>query len=466
MLVGLHIPLFLLSFEFSDARENIEEPILPLVGLEVVAGLCFLITIGKLQSIQPRKGVLAWIISIGAALRLLMWPSAPILEDDYYRYLWDGGVLAHGSNPYVHAPKEFHADAPGYDGLPANLQRLAEDSGTIVERINHPHLRSVYPPVAQAAFALAHWIYPWSLMAWKLVLLVFDLATLLLLLRLLKSLELPSWAIAVYWWNPLLIKEIYNSGHLDVIALPFVLGAVISANRKRFYIMAVLLALSVGAKIWPIILLPLFLRSTSPGNLKRFGVLTLFTLLTSAIFWPVLSAGFDDNSGFFAYGKTWEMNDALFTLITWGVRFILGGRGEDPDPAQVSLIVRIAAATLVLAWIGRILWRQIDDPADLCRRCLSILAVAFFLSPTQFPWYSLWMLPFLVVSPRLSLMSLTVFLPFYYLRFHLQARGNAELFDAGIVWFEFLPVLGSIAVEWLAERRRLKISGSFMKGVA
>ncbi len=48
--------------------------------------------------------------------------------------------------------------------------------------MNHSYLRSIYPPVAQAAFALAHWIGPWEVSAWRLVLLLFDTMTLGLLI--------------------------------------------------------------------------------------------------------------------------------------------------------------------------------------------------------------------------------------------------------------------------------------------
>ena len=53
--------------------------------------------------------------------------------------------------------------------LPAGLDELLHEAGVILERINYPGLTTVYPPVAQAAFALAYWLKPWSLDAWRLV---------------------------------------------------------------------------------------------------------------------------------------------------------------------------------------------------------------------------------------------------------------------------------------------------------
>ena len=50
---------------------------------------------------------------------------------------------------------------------------------------------------------------------------------------------------------------------------------------------------------------------------------------------------------------------------------------------------------MVCAWIGRLLRKKIDDGADLCNRCLLLMAAVFLLSPTQFPWYYIWLIPFL-----------------------------------------------------------------------
>ncbi|RMF61844.1 MAG: hypothetical protein D6748_00750, partial [Calditrichaeota bacterium] len=47
------------------------------------------------------------ILLLGLVVRVLMFFSSPILEDDYYRYLWDGAVSANGFNPYQYSPAEI-----------------------------------------------------------------------------------------------------------------------------------------------------------------------------------------------------------------------------------------------------------------------------------------------------------------------------------------------------------------------
>jgi hypothetical protein len=82
------------------------------------------------------------------------------------------------------------------------------------------------------------------------------------------------------------------------------------------------------------------------------------------------------------------------------------------------------------------------------------MSAFFLLSPTQFPWYYLWLVPFLALSPRASMLSLTATLPLYYLRFHFEYRGNVAPFDNGIVWLEFAPAF--ILLLWEGRRSLLR----------
>ena len=82
----------------------------------------------------------------------------------------------------------------------------------------------------------------------------------------------PGWAVA-YGWSPLVLKECANSGHLDSIAVFLTVAAAYSlvhavspgrptgAPRAYRYVTAcgVWLGLGVGAKLYPIVLAPLFL---------------------------------------------------------------------------------------------------------------------------------------------------------------------------------------------------------------
>lgn len=452
LLVGLLAGVALISPRFEYGSDMVDRPILPLVALLVIAGAVYLLVAARTAVAHPgRSGkvLLCWVLAVGLAMRVAMLLSAPILEDDFYRYLWDGAVVADGGNPYEHAPGDMRSDVGGGDS--GRLKQLANESGVVNERINHPQLRTIYPPVAQGTFAVAHRMKPWSLGAWRLLLLGIDVATVLLLVVLVRELKLPVLCIAVYWWNPLLVKEAFNSGHMDLVAIPFVLAALLLAVRRRPHWAALLLAVATGVKLWPMLLLPVVLRPIFGDARRVVSVALTYSLATGLVLAPMLTAGLDGDAGLIAYGQRWEMNDALFMALAWLVRLPLGAAGLE---RYGPLVARSLAFLLLAAIVARLLWRPVENGRDLCRRATLIVAAAFLLSPTQFPWYYLALVPLLALHGRLSLLLLTALLPLYYLRFYFSARGNVALFDHWVVWLEYVPVWALILYEMAAARRR------------
>ncbi len=426
-------------------------PVLPLVSLELIAGIIYLWPAMGLAGHSAGGTSLLWIITVGSILRLMMLPSTPILEDDYYRYLWDGGVVAAGENPYRYPPEDILAPSDYNAKVPPSLDRLALESGPILERINHPRLRTIYPPVAQAAFALAHLISPWSILSWRLILTILDMLTFGLLIMILHRIKRPLALSAVYWWNPLLIKEIYNSCHMDVIVLPLILLAVLLAARRRYSWSAATLALATAVKIWPVVLLPLLLRPVLRDRRQLATALLTFFLPLFLLFMPVLQAGMARASGFAAYGEYWEMNDALFMLFSWLVQPLTRAIGV--TVGREGLVTRFMVSGLLVAWTIKITFREgALDLSELCRRALLVISALFLLSPTQFPWYYVWVAPFLAIYPRRSLLLLNILLPIYYLRFHFQVLGRVDTFDTGVVWLEYVPVWILLFLEWRSGR--------------
>lgn len=424
--------------------------IIPLVLLMTAAGSVYLVAMLLLKDFLLHKGQLAWIILLGLFLRLSMFGSTPILEDDFYRYMWDGAVLAHGFNPYRHAPQEvLHGKSAQ---VPTGLRQLAEEGGHVLEKMNYPRLRTIYPPVAQAAFALAYVISPWSLTGWRIILLLLDGLTLYLLSLLLRAIGLPLTGLAIYWWNPLLVKEIYNSGHMEMILLPFLVAALLFTVRQRVIPASVSLGCAVGTKFWPVLLVPVVWRPLLRDPKRLIPALFMFVGISTAMFLPLLLTGLDSRSGLAAYSKYWEMNDALFMVILWAVRFGMdlfhAGMGGAQGITRMMIAALLLCSTL---WIVR---RPDNAPKETCRRFLVVTSALFLFSPTQFPWYYLWVLPFLSILPRLSLLLLTPLLSLYYLRYFLQAKGVVHIHDNGIVWVEFAPVWFLLIWEWASERRR------------
>jgi len=438
LLLALHAALLWISHEFPYGRPVLERPTGWLVALLMCAGAVYLFAVLLLKRLSCAGARWWWgMLGAGLLMRLLMLASTPMLETDYFRYLWDGAVVAHGHNPYRHAPATVLAgDAP------EALHALARESGGVLNRVNHPDLRTIYPPVAQCAFALAHQVKPWEITGLRLVWLLCDTVTLLLLIALLRALALPRAAVLIYWWNPLLIKEAYNSAHMELLLLPFVTGAVLLAVRGRLVWAAGALALGAGVKLWPLLLLPVLLRQRGFRWQRAAVAAGVFAACSALLVLPLLLSALGAASGLHAYAEHWQMNDSLYKLIHLAAAGIA--------PAHAHFLARGVVALLLLAWMAWLCRKPTLAGRETAVRALWVIAALFLLSPTQFPWYWLWLLPLLAVQPSPGLLVLTATLPLYYLRFPMRELGLTSWFDHGVVWLQFLPAL--LLLAWEARR--------------
>lgn len=440
-LLALTIVFTLLSPLFGYSYQVVDMPVFWLAFGLCGAGALYLIlpwTIRASQSLKPglAKSLLWAMLAAGLAMRLILFASEPALEDDFQRYLWDGAVTAQGLNPYAKSPEAAKAADPQL--MP--LGRLALESGQVLGRINHPDLRTIYPPVAQGAFALVHKLSPWSLNAWRGLILALDMISIALLLLLLRDLgRSPLWA-ALYWWNPIVLKELFNSAHMDALLAPLILGALLLAIRKRPIAATACLTFAAGVKIWPLILLPLIWREILDRPKILIAAISLTAIACALFAWPVLTAGFDASSGFAAYASEWKTNSALFPQLELLARFILDAAGL--DAIKPGLLARAGVVSVLAAVIILQCRTTAGSAQDMARKFLIVTAALFLLSPAQFPWYYLWTLPLLACFPVPGLLALSATLPLYYTSFYFITHQSYEIFSQQIVWLIWLPVWG------------------------
>jgi len=426
-------------------------PIRTFVAVSMLAGLFYLACVHLiLKKNLSRDWVLA-LISVGFVMRLVSFFSNPILEDDFYRYLWDGGVTASGHNPYQYIPDDvFYFHEPM--AVPSELVTLADESGNVAVRVNHSDLGTIYPPVAQGAFATAYLISPWNTMAWRAVLFFCDVTVVFLLFRLLMNAGLSPQYLGIYLLNPLVIKETYNSLHMDLLVIPFLLFAILRITSNGHVRAGFAVAAAIGCKLWPLILVPTLYRHRPP-SFKKLVMVTVCSAIVLILWaWPMLAAvQSGSSSGFFAYGDRWEMNDALFMVFDWIIQTVSGPLGASKN--NTDWMVRVTIALLLIAWT---LWHcrtESKTIPDLANRWVLIIGALFLLSPTQFPWYFIWVLPFLTLAPRYSFLVLTAMLPMYYLKFYYNAVGDVDFFHNRLVWLEYAPTFGLILWEFFQYRK-------------
>ena len=178
LFVAYSIYLLVESTDLAKINNPSTDQIVTLVSFKVILGVYFFISVINIKKIINTKPWLPLIVLAGLISRVILIPSTPVLEDDYYRYMWDGAVTANGINPFKYSPLEVEKDSIH---IPEELVHLKNESGKIFENINHRHIRTIYPMLAQFTFAAAYFISPWQTWSWKLILLLFDLLLLIVL---------------------------------------------------------------------------------------------------------------------------------------------------------------------------------------------------------------------------------------------------------------------------------------------
>lgn len=452
LLLALFSIIAYLSRSFIYGSDMLGRPIIPFVIIAIISGIVFLIAAARIHRLPDNTRFLITLFLVGLSLRAIMFVSNPILEDDYYRYLWEGGMVANGYSPYAWAPD----DADFYQSntrAPTELVALAQECGEIHDRVNHSALSTVYPPVAQSTFALSHIIAPWSLTGWRAFLLMIDCATFGFILLILKKIERPLAQSVIYWWNPILIKETFNSAHMDVVIILFITLAILLLIHNRLTLAGIALAFATATKLWPVILTPFFLRHARALKPERTRALILSAIALLLLMSPLLlSFPPKAHSGFLAYGERWEMNDALFMAIQKATE--LATSAISITATQQAQLARLTVALILLLWIYKLQRRDHTNVSDFLNHLVLATGLLFMLSPTQFPWYYIWMLPLLALSPRPSYLILTAFLPLYYLRFHFAALNQADTFHHIMVWIEFTPSILLLSYEHIRFRLR------------
>lgn len=450
----------LLSAHFVFGEGHAERPVFAFLILWWTLWLAFaggIVLLGR-----GRRPPLWFLVSVGIGARLLLLPSQLIQENDVYRYVLDGQVVLHGENPYRFSPLVVESLAS--ESLRRSLQQ--PPARQVLERIGYPEIPTVYPPVAQMFFAAGTFLSGWNWMGQRWVFLAVDLLTMALLLYLLRRLTHdPGWVL-LYAWNPLVLKEVSNSAHLDVLVAFFLTALLLCLARIEesepgssqkenarsqdppvgWTIGAgCSLGLAVLSKLYPVVLAPacfLYLQTRthrsrsdrgpsltgtnrissglrmaglSPPSRSQWMFVGSFLITIVAGYLPFLTLAPDRLTiGLAAYATEWQMNEGAFGLLAW----------VTAEPRLLLALLIAATACLVP------LVNSARSLMQLAANLQLILLVWFLLIPAPFPWYALPLTALLVfrANPGVSLatVTLSVAASLYYCSFLPEYRGYAE----------------------------------------
>ena len=142
----------------------------------VFSSIIYLFTVILIYKTKIKLQQILSAVVIVFIFKLLALPIEPIGSDDYFRYLWDGKVLVNEINPFQYPP---NSEVLNY--LHSNL---------LPSEVTYPHIKTIYFPLSQAAFALAYLIGGESVWGLKVIILLSDILITIGLFFLLKKLRI------------------------------------------------------------------------------------------------------------------------------------------------------------------------------------------------------------------------------------------------------------------------------------
>ena len=336
---------------------------LALLLLVLMGLICTALIVRARNTLQLRTTT---VIIIALLTRLPALFAAPLLDDDYFRFLWDGQQLAAGLSPYASAPSQHFLRGD-----------LSSAWSAVLSEINHPDVPTIYGPSLQAVFALAVALSnadPWAL---KLLFIIADLALVIVLLQAGGA----RWLVLLYVVNPLVVKEISFSLHPDGLIAMAMTTAMLLLARLRPFLAGMCFAVVICAKL-PLLLLAATLDLKNAAHRRAM----LFCALIAVIaYLPFL---FPDPmqpfAGLRAFADLWRVN-ALGYLAIEGI----AGTYSRTLLTGFYVVCAIVAAYCVA-----------HKKVPTATATVSYLALILFTAPTVNPWYWLPLLPLAVIAQR------------------------------------------------------------------
>lgn len=334
-------------------------------------------------------------VAAAVLLRAIFLVATPELSDDFWRYLWDGRLFTHGINPYRYFPEELLNQA------------IYEEAhlGQLFPYLNSPKFYSVYPPITQFIFAAASFFFPdnvlGSLVVLHSLILSFDVITIVCLIKILELLKKPTYLAFFYAFNPLVILELTGNLHTE--------GAMIAALAVAFYLLlskrllwsAFAFAIAVGAKLLPLMFMPLILhRLWRNDGVKYCLIVGVVNLGLFLLFFDLelLQKIRTSMSLYFAH---FEFNASIYYMLRYGVldeywllwdyEPYFRGIGPITYLLQQDLylwlkrLLPIIDVTLILYLSSRISIRA--NWSRFLNSFLWIYSIHFFFATTIHPWY-------------------------------------------------------------------------------
>lgn len=338
----------------------------------------------------------------------------PGADDDIHRYVWDGHLQRLGYNPYLIVP-----------GDPAVKELHTPETRSL----NNPDLPSPYPAGAQLFFRAVTAIQE-STFALKLAFVACDFVIVFVLFDVLRRNQQGGHLVLAYAWNPLLAIEVAGSGHIDIVGALLLLISAAALGRRWRATAAVTLGLAVAIKFLPIVLLPLYWKRV------RIRDVALAAAVVGLLYVPFLHHGHIPIGSLDTYVQTFRFNGPVFAALAPVV------------PPQLLAGLAVLVGLVTATWLRS---KATEWSPDVFAWPM---AASLLCAPAVFPWYLLWLLPFLTSASTLLIIVWTVSIIPTYIQWHLRTLGRPwGALPVWVIVVEYGCVAMAAAMIWLRRRR-------------
>ena len=257
-----------------------------------------------------------------------------------------------------------------------------------------------------------------------------DLRIVFVLLDILRRTGQGAHWILAYAWHPLLATEVAGSGHIDIVGVLLLVVSFAALIRRWRAIAAVAFALAVAVKFLPIVLLPLYWRRV------RIRDALLAAIVFALLYLPFLNHGRIPIGSLGTYIQSFRFNDPVFAAL------------ERVASPQVVVGLAVLVGVLIAIWF-RTKFQTWSADAFAWPMAASLLC-----APVVYPWYLLWLLPFVRSVSTLPIIIWTVSIIPTYIVWHLRALGRPWVLPGWIMLLEYGSVAVTAAIIWLRRLTR------------
>lgn len=303
--------------------------------------------------------------------------------------MWEGKIQHYGINPYKISPDDVKLD-------------FLKDP--LSEKINNKAAPALYPPVTQIIFFLVTKI-SYSIVAFKILLLMFFISCMILLRKLLEIRKINHCNILLFSWNPLILVETASSGHFDIIGAFFILAGLFYITKNKIYLSISCITIAGLIKFFPFILLPLFLKLYYGQWRKLFTGFVISIAVIILFYIPYTDFTSLSFGSLGTFSKNWSFNSVIYALFI------------------IIFDSRNFYMFLYAMVIGGVLLFLIFRNYTFHQSSFTIIAVFVLFSPVIYPWYLIWLIilfPFITKSLPFNLLSLLVQLSYLILPLYLN----------------------------------------------